>query len=138
MKCSHLCVAVFQGWRYFCTQLRCSQLLESFMGSILFRPNKPCLLNIHCLMLALFCILQIYLILCKLGLLEFLDPQRFIVLWFSNHLAELNNFITCQDGWAFSHELLPYLLLDPTLDLSTRSCLVTLKPFEARPVMFFP
>lgn len=45
---------------------------------------------------------------------------------------------TLQLGWDFWMALLPYLLEDPSLELSTKTSLLTLKPVVANPKTFWP
>lgn len=45
---------------------------------------------------------------------------------------------TLQFGWDFWMALLPYLLEDPSLELSTKTSLLTLKPVVANPKTFWP
>ena len=45
---------------------------------------------------------------------------------------------TCHEGWAFNHELRPYLLVDPTFDWSIWCYLATLKPLVDKPLRVLP
>ena len=75
LKCLHPCEEASLDWKCFDTQYWYYRPLRFFLGSIQFRPSKPCWLKSHCLKLAAFCTLHYFLNLCKLDWPISLDQQ---------------------------------------------------------------